>query len=195
MSTTRSSLPFKNRGASQHKCYCYIVRSTAICQKATNRKQRLCIKRKCLEVHEPSKNLQGLFEGGCQLRSVETASNWNTWGCVNEWEGKGRYLLRTEGRSGLRKREVPRPGSPEAVTAASTKEEAAQPRISQEFKETFHQTFKETLEQIFRRAMHLRHIRVIKHLLTVVELKAKSWEGSERRAISDTDYRRTAEAE
>lgn len=27
MSTTQSSLPFKNRGASQHKCYCYIVRS------------------------------------------------------------------------------------------------------------------------------------------------------------------------
>lgn len=194
MSTIQSSLPFENRGASQHKCYCYKVRSTAIRQKATNRKQRLCIKRKCLEVHEPSKNLQGLFEGGCQLRSVETASNWNMWGCVNEWGGKGRYLLRTEGRLGLREREVTRPGSPVAVIAASIKE-AAQPRISQEFKETFHQMLKETLEQIFRRAMHLRHIQVIKHLLMVVELKAKSWEGSERRTISDTDYRRTAEAE
>ena len=30
MSTIQSSLPFENRGASQHKCYCYKVRSTAI---------------------------------------------------------------------------------------------------------------------------------------------------------------------
>lgn len=80
------------------------------------------------------------------------------------------------------------------MTAASIKE-AAQPRISQEFKETFHQMLKETLEQIFGRAMHLRHIQVIKHLLMVVELKAKSCEGSEVRTTSDTDYRRTAEAE
>ena len=51
------------------------------------------------------------------------------------------------------------------------------------------------MEQIFRRAMHLRHIQVIKYLLMVVELKAKSWGGSEKRTISDMDYRRTAETE
>lgn len=191
MSTIQSSLPFENRGASQHKCYCYKVRSTAIRQKATNRKQRLCIKRKCLEVHEPSKNLKGYLEvaASWEVRKLRETAILKCVGLCQPMRRKRKVSPEDRGRLGLRKREVTRPGSPEAATATSIKE-AAQPRVSQEFKETFHQMLKETLEQIFRRAMHLRHIQVIKHLL-----KAKSWEGSERRTISDTDYRRTAEAE
>lgn len=42
---------------------------------------------------------------------------------------------------------------------------------------------KEGFEQIFRRAMNLRNTQVIKHLLMVVELKGKIWEGSEKKEI------------
>lgn len=53
----------------------------------------------------------------------------------------------------------------------------------------------ETLEHIYSKAMHLRHTQVIKYPLMVVELKAKSWEGSATQTISNSDYRRTAETE
>lgn len=47
---------------------------------------------------------------------------------------------------------------------------------------------KEVLKHAFRRALKLRHAQVSKHLLVVAELKAKSWEGSEKRSVSHTDY-------
>lgn len=172
MSTTQSSLPFKNRGASQHKCYCWDSQIHGNMSKGHKLKQRLCIKRKVSG--SPWATKPGAI--------WKVAASWEVWKLrtetqqavsMNEKEKEGISLRKKAGQASERRT------SSTWVTwgcdcSFNQRRGCTTPGSLRRFKETFHQTLKETLEQHLEDyASEIWYSGVIKHLLTVVELKAK----------------------